>query len=246
MEGIWQLSSNPQIRLRGPLGFTPIEFKEHVFGKEDWERYFGPIGDVPSFPGELYEILQGPCPIWEGKCVQDTHLLTLIPASVNGRPLTLDTLSELVERPQGGGHATKYKYYNDAVKKEYGSQSPPQATWTLMTKDVIPNSLNKIYKDQQELVKDLSSQAGLPYEIPKALDAAVSILMHHVKSGERLYTDSPWTYTRCQESVNKGRWPVAIGGFAAGGLYVYTPRLFRLSLSALNAVYHGVGVLRKF
>ena len=209
-----------------------------AFGKADWEKYFGPIDAEPPLPPDIDKILQGPCPIWEGKRVQDTHLLTLIPTTVNGRPLTLDSLSELIERPQGGGHATKYGYYSDYVKKELGSQSPSKASWALMTKDVIPNSRNKGYKDQKKLVRSLSSRIGLPYELPKAFEAAVSILMHHVKRGERLYTDSPLTWTRCQESVNERRWSVAIGGFAAGGLNV--------SYGVIGYGTHGVGVLRKF
>ena len=213
-----------------------------AFGKDDWEKYFGPVDEEPSLPPDIDKILQGPCPIWPDKRVQDTHLLTLIPTKVNGRPLTLDSLSELIERPQGGGHATKYSYYNDRVKKELGAQSSPKVTWALMTKDVIPDSRNKSNKDQKELVRSLSSKAGHPYELPKALDAAVSILMHHIKRGERLYTDSPWTYTRCQERVNEQRWPVAIGGFAAGGLYVYGH-----DLDDVSYVYNcGVGALRKF
>ena len=209
-----------------------------AFGKADWEKYFGPIGEEPPLPPDIDKILQGPCPIWPDKRVQDTHLLTLIPTTVNGRPLSLDSLSELIERPQGGGHATKYRFYNNDVKKELGSQSPPKATWALMTKDVIPGSRRKSYEDQKELVRSLSSRIGLPYELPRALEAAVSILMHHIKRGERLYTDSPKTYTRCQESV-EGRWPVSIGVFAAGGLLVDR-------FGIVSAASRGVGVLRKF
>ena len=209
-----------------------------AFGKADWEKYFGTVGEEPPLPPDIDKILQGPCPIWPGKRVQDTHLLTLIPPSVNGKPLTLDSLSELVERPQGGGLASNYKYYNDTVKKEFGNRSSTKAMWALMTKDVIRNSRNISYAVQKDLVQGLSVRTGLPYKLPKALDAAVSILTHHVKRGERLYTDSPWTYTRCQESVNRKRWPVAIGGFAAGG--------FVVSHHVIDNVFNGVGALRKF
>jgi len=69
-------------------------------------------------------------------------------------------------------------------------------------------------------MSDHSKRTKLPYELPLALDAAVCILMEHVQTGKRLYSDDPWTYTRCQEKVDNDRWPVAIGVFEADGLDV--------------------------
>ena len=87
-----------------------------------WERYFGDIGATPPLPNGIEEILNSPCPFWEGKQVRETHLLALIPAQVAGQPLTLDYLGELIQSPQEGGHATKYRYYWDGVREAIGSQ----------------------------------------------------------------------------------------------------------------------------
>ena len=209
-----------------------------AFGKADWEKYFGPIGEEPPLPPDIERTLQSPCPIWPDKSVQETHLLTLIPTAVNGKPLTLDNLLELMKCPQVGVRPLNYSSYHDLVKSVLGSQSPHKATWVLMTKDVIPGSRSQTYRAQLDLIKDISSRSGLPYELPGALDAAVSILMHYVKSGERLYTDSPWTYTRCHERLNHERWPVSIGGCTADGLHVCI-------LDFDNDV-NGVGGVRKF
>ena len=189
-----------------------------AFGKAEWGEHFGDIGVEPPLPPNSEEILNSPCPFWPGKKVRETHLLTLIPATVNGSPLTLNSLGELIKAPKAG-HKTEYRYHNDYVKKELGDQST-SSHWALMTRDVVPESRNKNNAAQKKLIASYAQKSGQPYVLPKALDAAVSILMEHVSTGKRLYKDSPWTYTRCQESVNEDQWPVAIGGFAAGGLVV--------------------------
>ena len=87
-----------------------------------------------------------------------------------------------------------------------------------MTKDVLPDSRSRSYTDQFKLVERLSEKAKLPYQVPTTLEAAVTILLEHVQSGTRLYSDNPLTCTRCHENV-AGR-QMAVGGFSAAGLLV--------------------------
>ena len=188
-----------------------------------WERYYGAVGSVPSPPSGIDQILNSPCPFWRGKQVKETHLLALIPSHVGGKPLTLDYLGELIQSPKGGGHKTQYRdheYYSKYVRPAIGHQSPDSSYWVLMTKDVLPESRNKRYEDQCALVADHANRTGLAYEVPGALEVAVLMLLHHVRSGERLYRDGilAWTYTRCREKVQG--YPVVVGGFSSGGLYV--------------------------
>ena len=191
------------------------------FGKKEWAKYFGEIGVEPPLPQNIHEILNSPCLFWPDKKVSDTHLLVLVPATVNGKPLTLNSLEELIQKPKEG-HKTKYNYYRDHVKNELGNQST-SSHWVLMTRDVIPESRSKAYEDQKKLVAAYAQKSGQPYELPTALDAMTCILMEHVQTGIKLYNDNPLTYTRCQEKVDSNQWPVAIGGFAAGGLDVHRP-----------------------
>ena len=206
------------------------------FGAAEWEKYFGAVGEEPPLPKDIVQILKSTCPFFPGKTVEETHLLTLIPQTVNGKPLTLDTLEELIKSPQKGGHATQYRNYSEYVKKELGAKSFA-SHWVLMTRDVIPDSRNKSYDEQKALVRRHAEQSGISYELPTALKAATAILMHHVRSGERLYSDSPYTYTRCIEKVDRDKWPLAIGGFASGGLAVIH--------GLADHVHSGVGCLRK-
>ena len=118
--------------------------------KSVWEQYFGAIGEEPRLPDGIEAILNSTCPFWDGLQVRDTHLLVLIPSHVGGQPLTLDCLMKLIQRPQGEGYGTKYRYYSDSVSSAIGSQASDRDRpyWVLMTKDVLPGSRNKSYQDQ--------------------------------------------------------------------------------------------------
>src|SRR3979490_1280626 len=106
-----------------------------------------------------------------------------------------------------------------------------------MTRDVIQGSRKKTYSEQQALVTSYSEKTKIPYEVPSILDATVCILMEYIRTGTRLYGNSPWTYTRCQEKWN-AHWQLVVGGFVAGGLFVYN--------GYGGSENGGVGVQRKF
>ncbi len=184
-----------------------------IFGPAKWNRYFGEIGAVPPLPKNIADILNSPCPYWEGKKVYETHMLTLIPATLNGTPFTLNLLGQIIKTPQGEGHAAKYYSEVTRTLKERGDISNGPSTWSLITKDVIPESRNKSYNDQTDLLKR-------EYSTPKALELATAIFMHHVETGERLYSDNPNTHSRCEEKVDNNQWRMTIGSFGASGLYV--------------------------
>jgi len=186
---------------------------EKAFGPKEWFIHFGThLKNVLRLPPDIAEILSSPCPFWPGKQVYETHLLVLIPQTVNGQPLTLKTLGELIKKPLTG-HATQYSNF---YLGEYTDPAAPPSHWVLMTSDVIEGSRNKSYPDQQML---LSQKGQGDYAVPTILDATVCIFMEYIRSGTRLYSDSPWTYSRCQEKYN-ANWQLGVGGFALGGLGV--------------------------
>jgi hypothetical protein len=214
-----------------------------TLGEVKWKHYFGEVEPAPDLPGYIDDILDSACPFWPEKQVKDTHLLVLMPATVDGEPFTLNLLGELIQRPKNGGHETKYSCYTYAVKAQFGAASPTASYWLLMTRDVLPGSRDKSYSDQKELVADYARRTGLPYELPKALEVATAILTHHVRDGERLYSASPWTYTRCQELIRSAweagtEYPIIVGGFDSPGLDIYK--------YGCDCRSHGVAGLRKF
>jgi energy-coupling factor transporter ATP-binding protein EcfA2 len=210
-----------------------------AFGPQEWKQYYGEVGrPVPDLPSGIDETLDSACPFWPDKKIRDTHLLVLLPATVDGAPFTLNLLKELVKRPKSGGHRTEYRYYDGhAVQERIGNNALDRSYWLLMTRDILPESRCNTYAGQKALIVDYASRTGLPYELPKALEAATAILTHYVRSGERLYSDDPLTFTRCQELID-GKYSVVVGEFESSGLIVN---------SFIFAHAHdGVAGLRKF
>jgi hypothetical protein len=183
---------------------------EKAFGPREWFIHFGThLKNVPRLPSDIAEILASDCPFWPSKKVHETHLLVLVPQTVNGQPLNLKTLGELVKKPLTGS-ATKYRGF---YLGEYTDLAAPPSHWVLMTRDVIEGSRNKSYPDQQTL---LSQKGQGDYAVPVLLDATVCIFIEYVRSRTRLYSDSPYTCTRCQEKYND-EWQLGVGGFVPGG-----------------------------
>jgi hypothetical protein len=188
-------------------------FPEKAFGPKEWFIHFKTrLKNIPRLPPDIADILSSSCPFWPGKKVHETHLLVLVPQTVNGRPLTLKTLGELVKKPRQG-HSTQYSYFHLGG---YTDLAAPPSHWVLLTRDVIKGSRKKSYLDQQVL---LNQPGHGIYAVPTILDAIICIFMEYVRSGTRLYSDKPWTYTRCQENFN-ANWQLSVGGFAWGGLSV--------------------------
>lgn len=87
--------------------------------------------------------------------------------------------------------------------------------WRLVSKKLIPDSRQKTSKIQKEMVEE---KAG--FRMLYALEAIVLNLMVFAFTGERLFGQKPWTYTRCIEKDERGS-PIVVGGFGDFGLYVY-------------------------
>ncbi|MBS0615367.1 MAG: hypothetical protein JSR58_02290 [Verrucomicrobia bacterium] len=224
------------VGLRTDAQVLQIKWQNHtndlekvVFGKEAWNAHFGDVGEVDPIPEALVKALEEPCPFIKGKKVKETHIACWIPTSVNGTPLNLNTLGELVQKPLQG-NTSKYEYIWPQAKTDHGDKPIEKGHWILLTKTVLEGSRNKTYDQQKQLVESYSV-----YEVPTVLSTAIALFMHHARTGERLYNDNPWTVTRCQEKSDG--WSLVVGGFAAGGLHVHD--------TYVNE-FIGVGGLRKF
>jgi len=190
-----------------------------AFGKSEWQKYFGDIGTEPPLPSDIEEILNSQDPFWPNETVKKSQMLVLIPQAVNGKFYTLNLMEELIQQPKTGPK-TKYRYSSDYIKNELGNKRVPNSYWVLKTRKIIPGSLNLPFKNQINLIKSYNQKIEPSYVLPTALEAATSILVEHVRNGNRLYNDEPLesiTYTRCKEIVNE-TYRVTIGGFSELGL----------------------------
>jgi len=186
---------------------TLKEIKAFAFGATKWKRHFGDVGVEPPLPDSIFRIFRGPCPFWPEKRLQDTHLLLLIPETVNGKHLALSTFLDLIKTPKIG-EKTKYKYYYDTIKASYENKSFP-SHWCLMTRAVLPNSREKSYDIQKDLTAfDIREDKSF-YTMPTILDAAVSILVHYMSAEKQLYIDNKMEnqriYTQCQETIENNQ-----------------------------------------
>lgn len=212
------------------------------FGPEKWIQYFREI-EILQRPKNIIKALNSPCPIWPGKKIKDTHILMLIPKSINGEEEILAGFSRLIKRSLKNEYGNGMNISIDPLllnilRKHHQSQP---SHWVLMTKDVIPGSTNKTYDEQEILVKKLAQESNAPYEIPTALDALICIYMYFVNCGIRLFNDDPKNYTRCQ-IINKNsadELNVVIGNFSLDHLDV------RSILPFLKHSDIGAAVLRK-
>ena len=201
-------------------------YDEICFNPAHWNKYCGD-GTVSNeeidkafklLPQNINEILKSPCPAFPGKRVMDTHMLIWIPKSINGKPLTIDSFGEfLKQQPEFANNPTGYRRIGDHIAQQEGGNQI-KSGWVLMTTDVIPDSRKKSYDKQQKMVANLNKSGQTDYRVPKTGEAIVCIMADYLRSKKRLFSDDPWTYTRCQENVRG--YQVIVGGFASSGLSV--------------------------
>lgn len=217
------------------------EAQVETFGKKEWAAHFGDVGSTPALPANILEILESPCPFWPNK-IKETHMLVLIPKTVNGKPLTLKSLAELVKAPKEGPASCFSRCSLGFESQELYREAVVQSHWVLMTRDVVPDSRGAHPTLQKNLV-----EVHEGYAVPKVLEAAACIFMNHVRSGEYLFPgENPsegkqsGTLSICQERELDLFATLCVGCFSKEGLSIYPdhhrPGGIRRSLTGVAAV----------
>ncbi|MHA7878118.1 MAG: hypothetical protein ACX93T_04355, partial [Bacteroidota bacterium] len=189
------------------------------FDATKWRSYFGEVGPAPPIPTHIEALLSQPCPLFPGKRVYESHLLTLIPATVDGVPLTLNSFQKVLKASEESGHRkTGYGFYCNNVEEEFGEKTIGTSYWVLMTRDVLPGSRDKTYEDQRRLVVDIAENTSIAYTLPTILEGVVSTLCYHVETGKKLFPHiHPSTVSRCEEALQRGFTPF-FGRFYRSGI----------------------------
>jgi len=192
---------------------------ERVFGPQSWRFHYNVnVGSVPRLPRNFFNF-------WLTQ-EDSSHLPpVLCPQFIDGQPFTLRLLGQLVKKPQNGGHASKYAYQSEALTQHQNTPAGP-ACWLVMRKSVGA-------RDESEAAQVLWIQSlNAGYETrPRAIHLATIVFTRHVlPKGERYLSDGSgqegrWSVVRCRELLSYGRrrYPLAVGGFAPGGLLVDCP-----------------------
>ncbi len=132
--------------------------------------------------------------------------------------LTINKLGELAKK-YFPSNAKGYRYISETIVDKLGDKSIDESVWLLMTTKEIDGTRNESYIEQKNIVANLAKTALVPYEVPTTLEAATCILAEYSSSKTRLFGNTPWPYTRCQENIQS--FQLIVGGFAPDGLDVF-------------------------
>ena len=193
---------------------------KNFLGAAEWKNGFGvAVSPVPPIPKWITkELLEGDCELHPGQRVKDTHILVLIPKTVDDKPYSAIKLGELCSKAKGSGE----RLIDDRWirwKGESWAQAPQQESeWVLIPKsDPDPK---KVIEDKHFRTKTISQQADVygryaaHYREAKALEVMTAALLNDVVNGERILSDC---YIRTQElDASGGR--IVVGYFNASGL----------------------------
>lgn len=187
--GEWNSLAN--VKEISPLWKMP----ENAFGPKQWKEHFGvnlDIKDVAPLPLNIHEILEEDCPFFRGKKVKDSHMLTLIPE------FSLESFTNLLKSkyPEFVPDVNPYFYYNClSVEKSH---------WILMTKDIIPNSSDKLLSlssyradNCHRLIQELGDDL---YELPYTLEVIIAATAENIRSVSRLFEES---CTFCKDAMSE-------------------------------------------
>ena len=196
---------------------------KNFLGAEAWRKQGIDAGVEPALPATITdELLNSACPLHPGEKIKDTHLLVLIPKTVNGEPYTALELDELCATRKGSGDKLIYDGADWATawkEKDWARSPQVQSEWVLIPKsDPDPK---KVPADKHFRSKDIAAQQNVhethypEYREVKTLELMTAVLLYDLTNKERLVPD----YLRCEEpNVSGGR--VCVGPFSVSGLGV--------------------------
>jgi hypothetical protein len=209
----------------------------NTFGKDEWNFYFGNVGAVPPLPNNIEDILTRRCMVTGKGLVRDTHLLVLIPATVNGQPFTFNRMLDLSKAPLRSA-AVGLDMWQEASEL-WGSIPNTHSRWVLMSKNLLPQSINQCHQKYPEIVASLNQDSALNYEIPGLLEATTCLLTYYFSSSTHLL---PGSYTSCCEQQVPGDYGGRVVDFKPGAGFYSMPRFTVTRILYLNWSGSHVGV----
>jgi hypothetical protein len=181
------------------------------FGVADWQKLHPSVVLTPKQIAEVAQFpwsdktLNAPCPFHPGKMIRETHF-----AFVGLDHVTIAELQKLY--PQSG-QPRFYSYMSgDAWYKneKFANKVTLKLRWYLLLKDIVPNSENKTFEEQQALLPG-------EYEVPSAVAETAKNLFVFQKTGSHA---NPNRYARTAD-LDSDRYRVGVGCCGAEGVGVY-------------------------
>jgi len=169
-----------------------------AFGKKQYEEYIGTVPEEPPIPLAAVEYV-----------VKDPtgYLLTLIPKTINGHPVTMNYIEILVAHPLKG-NPTGFYFLYDPIRKEYGNIPNETSHWVLSKIKLVGCGQN------EETQEDLAKEEKLAW--PELLDTIVSVFMQSISKETFVFSNS--TYTLLKQMIEGSL--ISVGNYSASGLFV--------------------------
>jgi hypothetical protein len=203
---------------------------QNFLGVPAWQNIGVEVGEAPPLPKSLtLELLDSECPLHPGEKIKDTHILVLVPKTVNGEPYSALKLDELCATRKGSGDKLIYDGRDGAAWKEQDWAKAPQAQseWVLIPKsDPDPERMREKYGEEEGdkrhfREKDIATQQEVhndhykEYREVKALEVMTMALLYDLTHRERLLP----AHLRCEEPNDRDA-RILVGYFDADGLQV--------------------------
>lgn len=239
VSSVWKVLSEILIRKAASL-----KTRRLAFGRNAW-KLIGDSGVEPPLSRKIDEIMNRTCPFWPEKKISETHMLVLLPKTMNRKTMTFNQLNELELETKDNRNISIST--TDTIKNLFGSVPIENSRWVLISKEIIPGTLNENYCVQVKKIDDIAKKTGLPYSMPSFLETVLCTVSDLVKPDESYSLFGgleKYQFTRCK-SEPLIPFDIRVGDVCNNGFLVqffptnasceYTGALALMSLDKLSA-----------
>ncbi len=144
---------------------------ENVFGPQAVENTFGTkidIKDIPPIPFSKADLEQAK--------ELNQFLVLRVDKAPDGTPLTMEKMNEIMEPKFKNDGKGKVLFNTDWYKNEpFYTTETPTLRWSLVSKEVLPDSTDKNYIDQTQVIVDfLRNDLFKDQEVPELFKSAIT------------------------------------------------------------------------
>lgn len=188
-----------------------------IFGENEWKYRGHQVSKAPDLPKDFDKTWLSLC-LFTRKKVRDSYILVYIPEKVDGDfKFSLFQLWQLLRYSFPNLAFDSADWHNTCGPAHEKIKRVEKSGWVLMTKDVIPNSTGKSYKEQQAIISDITGSSLRNCQVPTAMEAMVCRVAQYWLNGNRL-SDEPKMYTRCREEFDG--YQVVVGNVSLSGRFI--------------------------
>jgi hypothetical protein len=195
---------------------------KNFLGAEAWRKQGIDVRVEPPLPSTITEeLLNSDCPLHPREKIKDTHLLVLVPKTVNGEPYTALKLDELCATRKGSVDTLIFNGLESWKEQPWASQQQVESEWVLIPKsDPDPRKVasERHFRSKRIAQQDEVHKLYPEYREVKTVELMTAVLLNDLVNGDPRMLDG-LNYLRCVEpNASGGR--VCVGFFFAFGLEV--------------------------